>query len=514
MSPKNIAFGVIITGVLLLGGLKVFSVKQDSSLTTATSDAGSMKESISIGIDSWVGYYMLCSKNYRASMRNIGIRTTCVNDNADIETRLKKLKSGELEFAVATIDAYVALGEDFKYPGTIVAVIDESKGGDALVAVEDVVDSIDDLKNNPSLRVALTKDSPSEHLVRALAVHFDVKNFKSRGSWLVPSNGSADALSKLTSNEVDAAVLWEPDVTKALQKKGLKKIIGTEDTEKLIVDVLLVNRAFASKKPEVVNDVIKTYFKSLKFYNDNPDNLLKELAKETGLKTGAVQSMLKGVKWTSLTENAFDWFSTVGNSTNKYFLIEAIESSLHILNETSVTQGNPLPNNDPYAITQSKFIDNAFQELIGSANIGNTTSTKKTNKLRALTESQWNKLRNVGTLKVRKVQFSSSSSILSLETKRQLDKAAQDLSHYPNFRILIKGHTAPQGNEDANKALSFDRADAVLRYLKITHGINANRMLAVGVGSDEPLAKLKGEKSRAYKYRLPRVELVLKSGEI
>lgn len=512
MGRKSLALGAVVVGVLALGGLKIFTLEQSTSMTVATSDAGSMKESVKIGVDSWVGYYLLCSKNYRASMRNIGVRATCENDNADLDARFSKLRSGELQFAVATVDAYVALGKGYQFPGTIIAVIDESKGGDALLAVEDVVSSIDDLKNNPSLRVALTQDSPSEHLVRSLAVHFDVKNFKKRGSWLVPTNGSEEAAKKLLSHQVDAAVLWEPDVTKALQVKGIKKIIGSEDTEKLIVDVLLVNRDFADRKPDVVKNVLKIYFQSLKFYKENPDNLLRELAKETGLKTGAVQSMLKGVKWTSLTDNAYDWFSTVGDSTDREYLMDAIDSALYILDETKVTKGNPLPDKNPYSITQSRFIEEVFQDLVGTVAVAH--QSRKNGKVKALTDSQWDSLRDVGTLKVRKVQFARSSSQLTLDAKRKLDQAAQDLSHYPNFRILVKGHTAPQGNETANKALSFDRADAVIRYLKITHGIEANRLLAKGMGSDEPLAKLSGEGNRSYKYRLPRVELVLKSGVI
>jgi len=513
MGRKSIALGILIVGVAVLGGLKMFSLEQNTSMTVATSDASSMKESIKIGVDNWVGYYLLCSKNYRTSMRNIGIRATCENDNANLDDRFSKLRSGELQFAVTTVDAYVALGKDYKFPGTIIAVIDESKGGDALLAVEDVVSTIDDLKNNPSLRVALTPDSPSEHLVRSLAVHFDVKNFKQRGSWLVSTNGSEEAAKKLLSHQVDAAVLWEPDVTKALQVDGIKKIIGTEDTEKLIVDVLLVNREFADNKPDVVKKVLKTYFQSLKFYKENPDNLLKELAKETGLNKSSVQSMLKGVQWSSLTDNAYDWFSTVGHSTNGEYLLEAIESTLHILEETSVTQGNPLPNENPYSITQSKFIEEVFTDLVGTSATA-SVSNQKPATMKQLSEKQWANLRDVGTLKVRKVQFSRSSSQLTLEAKRKLDQAALDLSHYPNFRILVKGHTAPQGNELANKTLSHDRAEAVTRYLKITHGIEVNRVLAKGMGSDEPLAKLPGEGNRSYKYRLPRVELVLKSGTI
>jgi outer membrane protein OmpA-like peptidoglycan-associated protein/ABC-type amino acid transport substrate-binding protein len=509
---KGIALGALIIGLIALAVVKFFAVEESTELTVATSDAQGLKENVRIGMDNWMGYYLLCSKHFKSSLRNQGIRSTCENDNADLQNRFAKLKKGELDFAVTTIDAYLALGADYTFPGTIVMVIDESKGGDALLAWEDTVSSIDELKNNPALRVALTQDSPSEHLVRSLAVHFDVANFKRRGDWLVSADGSEDSAKKLLSKQVDAAVLWEPDVTKALQTPGIKKIIGTEDTERLIVDVLLVNRKFAKNKPQVVEAVMNDYFDSLKFYQQNPDNLVKELRKETGLKSGAIQSMLKGVAWVSLTDNAYDWFSTISQSAPAEYLMDTIESSMSILTDTGVLSSNPLPDQNPYSITQSKFIEQLFDTKIGE--VPNNRQEAKAKTFSLLDGAAWEALREVGTLKVRKVTFARSSGELSLAAKEMLDHAAQDLAHYPNYRIMVKGHTGLGGDKAANKSLSQDRADAVSRYLNITHGINENRVYANGVGSEEPLARLPDENRRAYKYRLPRVELILKSGAL
>jgi hypothetical protein len=284
MSPVKIALIVLVIGVIILVMFKKYVVDNESAQTLATSDAQRIEANVAIGVDNWAGYYPLCSSHFRTSMRNEGILTTCENDNADIEERFKKLKRGDLQFAVATIDAYLALGNDYQFPGTIVAVIDESKGGDAIVAYEQTISSIDDIKGNTALRIALTPDSPSEHLTRSMAVHFDVKMLLERGRWMVNADGSEDALNMLQNQKVDAAVLWEPDVTKALQINGVKKILGSEDTEKLIVDVLLVNRDFLDEKPALVKRFISAYFDTLQFYKSNPNNLVRELSKETGLK--------------------------------------------------------------------------------------------------------------------------------------------------------------------------------------------------------------------------------------
>ncbi|PCK08703.1 MAG: nitrate ABC transporter substrate-binding protein [Alteromonadaceae bacterium] len=516
---KKVAFVVLIIGLIVLGALKFFVIGKEEDNALSSSDAKNIRETIDINVDSWVGYYLLCSKNFRASLRNEGIRSVCHNDNANLNDRFEKLRNGDIQFAVATIDAYLALGGDYQFPGTIVAIIDESKGGDALLANSDDIATLDDLKNNPQLRIALTPDSPSEHLIRSLAVHFDMPTFKKRGRWLKETESSEEACQKLINGDVDAAVCWEPDVTKTLLADNkLIKLIGSEDTEKLIVDVLLVNRAFAQEKPEIVKEVISHYFDTLSFYQQNPDNLVKELKKKTGLNTNSVQSMLKGVAWINLTDNAYDWFSTVDQTAPHEYLYESIESALSILQETEVKKENPLPNKDPYSITQSQFIEQLFEERVGSVS-GQKLNQRKLgqsedNKFRPLTQSQWKSLRSVGTLKVRNISFPKSSSDLSYSAKQLLDAAASDLSHYPNFRISVEGHTGLSGDKDANQRLSQERAESVVRYLNIAHGVSEDRMLATGVGSDEPLSKKPNESRRSYKYRLSRVELILKVGSL
>ena len=154
-----------------------------------------------------------------------------------------------------------------------------------------------------------------------------------------------------------------------------------------------------------------------------------------------------------------------------------------------------------------------FKEKVGTVNPSQLANNASPSFV-ALSKSQWDSLREIGTLKVRQIRFSPSSSELSLDSKRMLDAAATDIAHYPNYRVLIKGHTGLSGDSDANQTLSQDRADAVKRYLEITHGITDARLLSTGVGALEPLPRMQGEGNRAYRYRLPRVELILKAGSI
>lgn len=500
---------LLLAGLVSIIGAKYLLPLLADKQSTATSDAKDTKGHINIGVDNFIGYFPLCSPEMSKRLRQAGYLLTCHDDGADYSQRIARLAKGELDFAVATVDSYVLNGQAESYPGTIIAVLDESKGSDALVAWQDKLASLDGLRQNDRFTISYTPDSPSHHLLKALAVHFDIEQLKTAKGWQVEADGSEAALSKFLSRQVDAAVLWEPDVSRALAEKGAVKILGTEKTQQLIVDILVAHRPFAQKKPEVVALLLKEYFKTLKYYRQNPDKLSEHIRQATDLSDSQISDMLQGIEWQSLSDNAEKWFGVSrSQGLANEALIDTIESTLEVLIEYTSLSANPLPNRDPYRITNSQFISELFQDLLQSSGFGVKPSSSAL-VFAPLDTAQWQSLKEIGTLKVRPILFSSGSDNLTLEGKTQLDLAVENLKHYPAFRIEVRGHTATRGDQQANLQLSQERADAVMRYLEITHDIATNRIRAVGFGGSKPLAQMANESSRAYHYRLPRVELVL-----
>jgi ABC-type nitrate/sulfonate/bicarbonate transport system substrate-binding protein len=213
-----------------------------------------------------------------------GYAWRCDDDKADVPGRLKRLADGELDFAVSTVDAYLLNGAALDFPAAIVAVLDESKGGDAILARRSKIADLEALKRNPGVRIAFTPASPSEHLLKSIGAHFDLPQLRQpRGDWRVETQGSSDALEKLKSGAADVAVLWEPDVSRALSDAAYVKLIGTDDTEKLIVDVLLASRRILKDRPDAVATVLTQYFESLNAYSGARARLHADLAESSGL---------------------------------------------------------------------------------------------------------------------------------------------------------------------------------------------------------------------------------------
>jgi len=472
-----------------------------------TSDAVATQGTLALGMDSWIGYFPLCSGPMSKRMRQAGYVWRCEKDDADYRSRFKRLKSGELQLAVATVDSYLLAGADLDFPGTIIAVIDESKGGDAVVARRDVAGSLDVLKQAEDIKVAFTPASPSEHLLRALGAHFDIPFLRERrGSWRVETNGSSEALTKLLAGKVDVAALWEPDVSRALAQPGIVKLMGTEDTEGLVVDILLVNRRFSQERPEALRALLDSYFHILRLYRERPEKLKADVSEATGLKPEQVDAMLQGVSWANLNENSSVWFGVApAGPFTQEGLVDAITGAIRILVESGDLGGDPLPDGDPYRITNRQFI----AELYHKGGRKGAVAGAGKRRFAALDEHGWARLKEIGTLKMQPIGFRRGTADLSYDGKLELDQAAERLTYYPNFRILVKGHTGLRGEPQSNLELSQDRADTVARYLMVTYGIDAKRLRAVGYGSSRPLPRKPGESNRAYGYRLPRVELAL-----
>lgn len=471
-----------------------------------SSDARDVKGRIAIGSDSWVGYFPLCSDEMARRMRAQGYVLKCVDDKADYAKRMAALRTGDLQFAVATVDAFVLAGRQQGYPGAIVAVIDESKGGDAIVAWKDRVPTLEAIKAaGGKVGIAFTPNSPSEHLLRSAAVHFDITPLRSKGPWRRETDGSSAALEQLLARKADAAVLWEPDVTRALRTDGVVKLLSSADTQRLIVDVLVASSTVIQQDPAMVKVLLSTYFQLLREFVDAPAKLEQAVVAGTRLPSDQVAAMLKGVAFARLSDNAETW---LGAGPNANGLFDTVRSAVRVLIDSGALAADPLPGQDPYRVLNRQFIGEAYMAATG-AEVSRGPAPEVGRSFAPMDDAGWRRLREVATLKAFNVAFRSGTADLSYEGKEELDRLMEILRHYPTFRVAVRGHTSTQGDPAANEALSRERAEAVARYLAVTYGVDGNRMQVVGLGGSRPLARAEGETDRAWQYRLPRVEVAL-----
>ncbi len=99
------------------------------------------------------------------------------------------------------------------------------------------------------------------------------------------------------------------------------------------------------------------------------------------------------------------------------------------------------------------------------------------------------------------IQFASGSAKLTDSAKSKIQKMLITLKDYPEIHLEISGHTDNTGSRSANIKLSKARAEAVRNYL-ISEGIEPNRLRAIGLGPDYPIASNKTKEGRARNRRI------------
>ncbi len=505
---------LLVVVVALATAVKLLLPVLEEDRQKTTSDATHIKGRVTLALDNWVGYFPLRSSRMASLMRQAGYHLVVEDDQADYATRMQRLRDGTLDFAVATVDSFLLNGAVANYPGVIVMVIDESQGGDAILARRDKISSLDDLRRYEDVTVAFTPASPSHYLAKAAAEHFNLPQLLPQGRLRLETSGSEKAREALLNQSADVAICWEPDVSFALANPDIVKILGTEDTQGLIVDILLASRRIVQSQPELVRLLLHSYFQVLKEYREQPDVLVADVRKLTGLPTPAVQAMLGGVHWVNFNANCDNWFG-IGSGASEG-LVDTIEATLRVLLSAGDFQRNPLPGQDPYRLINSSFLTEMHRQGFTAFDTAaaRTSTNSLENRFGPLSEAAWQRLAEIGTLKVAPIMFQSGMTELDALAKQVVDEAAGRLKHYPNFRVRIEGHTGTRGDATENMRLSRERAEAVARYLTVVYNVDPNRLKTQGWGGSKPLPQLPGESLRAWTYRLPRVELVLVREEI
>ncbi len=477
---------------------------------------------IKIAHDSFPGYAILRSDAVKNLLDRQAIKLTFVDDKADYVRRTRDLKSGKVQMAVYTIDAYLKAGNVIgDYPGSIVLVIDESKGADAIVAHERGVPNIPNL-SDPKARIVLTPDSPSETLARIMINTMSLPSLPA--SWASDANGAEDAYKKLKSADPDeptAYVLWEPYVTKALSIDGVHLLLDSSKLKGYIVDVLVVQREFLNSQRELVTHVVQAYLRANYDYTNKTEGLLTLLesdAKQYGdaLSRNEASQLVKGIEWRNTVEN-YAHFGVISGSEAKDTekLETMIGKIMQVLVKTKSLPADPLAGNYGKlffegilrSLNHDKFhpgvlnaggADGLDDIFVDTAPVIEEKVREDT-VLNPLSDDNWNTLAPVAAMKIEPIQFGRGNARILLGSKRALAEIASNLKSFPQYYLRVVGHTRKEGDPAANKILATQRAEAAAKALR-EHGIANHRIRSIA--STRSSTKMQGGAAQSVTFEL------------
>jgi outer membrane protein OmpA-like peptidoglycan-associated protein len=104
------------------------------------------------------------------------------------------------------------------------------------------------------------------------------------------------------------------------------------------------------------------------------------------------------------------------------------------------------------------------------------------------------------------LHFDSGEPIIDPDMHERLHYASRFVRSFPQFPLIVEGHTDAVGKADENMSLSKERAQAVLVFLNEVYRIPTEQLHAVGYGQTRPVASNLRKEGR---FQNRRVDIIL-----
>ena len=238
-------------------------------LTSGLAGAG---EPLRIGYPVWVGYGPLFLAQEKKFFTQNGVEVQMIKMD-DTKLRYAALAAGRLD-GLASSFASVALYTKPELALVTVLPLDESAGGDGVVAIREVK-TVADLKGRT---VAFELGSISEFYLNYLLQQAGLGPQEIRAVNMKPS----DAAAAFIAGRVDAAVTWEPWLTKATQVPGGHLLHDSSKTQGLLVDALVFRKDVVQARRAEVQAVIRGWLQAVDYYKANNTESVAIMAKKVG----------------------------------------------------------------------------------------------------------------------------------------------------------------------------------------------------------------------------------------
>lgn len=250
--------------------------------------------SLKVGLNPWIGnglFYIAKEKGF-FDREKLEVELIKYNDGA-IAKQL--LSAAKIDMIPTTPETVLVL-EDAGVKVKVVGILNTSKGADGIVAIEEIK-NISDLKDKT---VAFEVGS-SSHL---LLSHF----LEQKGLTLKdikPHNLSAsDSGAAFVAGKVDAAVTWEPWLSKGTERKGGHILVDSKSME-FFPDFYIFRANVVKENPEAVQAMLRALFAATKFINEHPEEGASIIAKNFNLTSDIAKAQLKTLKWLDYKENLY-----------------------------------------------------------------------------------------------------------------------------------------------------------------------------------------------------------------
>lgn len=263
---------------------------------------------VNIAFQEWVGYGPFYLGEELGFFKNEGIDLAILDVQLD-SSRRDAFQQGMLDCEAGTLDLLVSKAAQ-GVQISAVAELDYSFGSDGIVAAGKIK-GLEDLKGR---RVVLGRDDVGEtflsYLLNERGIAFNDLIILSEQ----PQNVARDFLDA----KADACVTWEPHLSAALKRPGSHILATSREYPGIIIDTLNVRQDLIKDNPGLVKKLMRAWFKTLKFYQENPEGASQIIAKYYKITPREYRKQVEGLRWVGYEEqrkiSAYDKWLKVFNT--------------------------------------------------------------------------------------------------------------------------------------------------------------------------------------------------------
>ncbi|RDE52114.1 MAG: flagellar motor protein MotB [Candidatus Accumulibacter meliphilus] len=411
----------------------------------------------------------------------------------DIPTLATIFESGAAQCAWRTSDFWAQEQPNLRnagLDGKAVMIVDNTQGGDAVIASDPAVKAIEDLAGRS---VALLQFTPSHGILIDALDNASLTARKKESVKIVFINaeeGTAGVRAALESGHVDAAVLWDPDLALALRNvKGAHVVYSTKTATNLIFDVMVCDSRLLAK-PEgqaVVQKFVEGWMEGVPAARANPDNAVdalintEEFFKLLADKEGRpfVKNLFPNVVWTGVEENAR--ILGLAGGTNHY---ERVYKRFDEIYRKAGALANP---KSPVIAPQDSFDYRFIKAMLARDQPAATAAAQAQTSFTQASLKEATQQQAMVTKPVT-VGFASGSTDLSKRAQKTIDaEMVPFIENNGKAYFEVSGNSDSTGAREVNQRLSEVRARAVVDYLVTQWEFPRERFKIVGNGPDRPL---------------------------
>ena len=252
------------------------TVKRHGWIAAATAlllgAAAAEAEPLKLAHSTWVGYGPLFIAQEKGYFAEEGVEVELVNME-DVKIRFPALAAGKIDALVTTVDTMLNfLSEEQRY--RYLFALDDSRGGDGIVARKEI-ETVADLKGRT---VGYTEGSVSQFFLGVLLKQAGLKLSDVKSQNMT----AGDAGAAFVAGRLDAAVTWEPWLTRGKQAPHGHLLVDSSATPGLIVDVAVTTPEKLEARRADLQAVYRAWIRAVEFQKANEEEADEIMARGVG----------------------------------------------------------------------------------------------------------------------------------------------------------------------------------------------------------------------------------------